>query len=334
MRTTRIGLLGCGTVGRGFVELVGRERERIEARHGVRLEIPRILVRDLAKPRPGVDRSLLTTSAVDVIDADCDIVVELVGGVHCAGAYLRRAIGLGRDIVTANKALLAAEGREIFSMADKRGIRVGFEASVCGGVPVVRALQHGLAGDSVESISGILNGTCNYILSRMEDDGLDLAEALAMAQRRGFAEADPSLDIDGDDAAQKMRILASIAFDAPLRTTQVHGIRDLTRGEIEGARSRGCGVRQGATARRVAGGVELRVERRELPETHPLASAKEENNAVLIRGRAVGELLFAGKGAGSMPTAAAVLSDVIEIAGAERRQPAEEPRRFSGWAVA
>src|ERR1043166_3763059 len=299
----RIGLLGCGTVGRGFVELVDRERERIRARSGVELEIARILVRDAGKPRRGVDHSLLTTSAVDVIDAGCDVVVELVGVVHCAGAYVRRAIDRGCDIVTANKALLAAEGRELFAAGRRRGVRIGFEGSFCAGIPIVRALQRGLAGDSIESISAILNGTCNYVLTRMEDDGADFAEALADAQRKGFAEADPSLDIDGDDAAQKLRILAGVAFDAPVRSLRVHGIRDVTRAGVEGARSRRSGVRHVATARRVAGGLELRVERRELPEQHPLASAKGENNAVLIRGRAVGEMLFAGKGAGALPTA-------------------------------
>jgi homoserine dehydrogenase len=321
----RIGLLGCGTVGRGFVELVDRERERIRARTGVSLEIAKILVRDVDKPR-GVDRALLTTSALDVIDADVDVVVELVGGVHCAGAYVRRAIELGRDVVTANKALLAAEGRELFAAGRRRGVRIGFEASVCGGVPVVRALQRGLAGDSIESISAILNGTCNYVLTRMEDDGLELGDALAEAQARGFAEADPSLDIDGDDAAQKLRILAGVGFDAPVRSVRVHGIRDVTLAEVEAARSRRSVVRHVATARRVGGGVELRVERRELPEQHPLAAAKGENNAVLIRGRAVGEMLFAGKGAGSLPTAAAVLSDVIELSEQRAANSGQEVR--------
>src|SRR5213078_82668 len=239
---------------------------------GVELEIAKILVRDADKARRGVDRNLLTTSAIDVIDADCDVIVELVGGIHCAGAYVRRAIDLGRDVVTANKALLAAEGRELFAAGRRRGVRIGFEASVCGGVPVVRALQRGLAGDSIESIAAILNGTCNYVLTRMEDDGLELAEALAEAQRKGFAEADPSLDIDGD-AAQKLRILAGVAFDATVRSLRVHGIRDVTRAEVEGARSRRCVVRHVATARRVGGGLELRVERKELPEMHPLAAA-------------------------------------------------------------
>jgi len=311
----RIGLLGCGTVGRGLVELVGRERERIRARTGIDAEIGRILVRDIEKPRAGVDPAKLTTSATDVIDDEqCDIVVELVGGVHCAGAYVRRAIERRRDVVTANKALLAAEGLDLFTLARRRNVKLGFEASVCGGIPIVRALRHGLLGDSIVSLSGIINGTCNYILTRMEDDGLDFDAALRLAQERGFAEADPTLDVDGEDAAQKLTILASVAFDAPVRSLRVHGIRDVTRSEVEGARSRRCVLRHVASARRIAGGIELRVERRELPEQHPLATVKDENNAVLVRGRAVGEMLFAGKGAGSLPTAAAVLSDVLEIA--------------------
>jgi homoserine dehydrogenase len=309
----RIGLLGCGTVGAGLVELVGRERERIRARTGIEAEIGRVLVRDIRKPRAGVDRAQLTTSAIDVIDDDCDVIVELVGGVECAGAYVRRAIEKRRNVVTANKALLAAEGFDLFSLARRRNVRVGFEASVCGGIPIVRALQHGLAGDSIQSIAGIVNGTCNYILTRMEDDGLSFDDALQLAQQRGFAEADPTLDVEGEDAAQKLRILASVAFDAPVRSLRVHGIRDVTRAEVEGARSRRCVVRHVASARRIASGVELRVERRELPEQHPLATIKDENNAVLVRGRAVGEMLFAGKGAGSLPTAAAVLSDVLEL---------------------
>jgi homoserine dehydrogenase len=316
MRRVNIGLLGCGTIGGGFVELLARERERIRGRHGIDLAIKGILVRDADKRRPGVNPSLLTTSAIDVIDGDCDIVVELVGGVDCAGAYVRRAIGRGRSVVTANKALLAGSGRELFASAASRGVRIGFEASVCGGIPIIRALVRGLAGDRVESISGILNGTTNYILTRMESDGVDFAAALRLAQARGFAEADPSLDVGGEDAAQKLRILSELAFGAERVRLRVHGIADVTPEEIEQARSRRCVVRHVATARRVAGGLDLRVERRELPEFHPLAAVRDENNAVVLKGRAVGELTFVGKGAGSLPTAAAVLSDVIEIAAA------------------
>ncbi len=318
MREVRIGLLGCGTVGQGFVRLIDRERERIRARDGFDLRIGRILVRDVDKQRHGVDRRALTTDAIDVIDG-CDLLVELIGGVHSAGAYVRRALRQGCDVVTANKALLADAGRELFATAASSGARIGFEASVCGGIPIIRAIGRGLAGDSIESITGILNGTCNYILTRMEESGLEFAAALRLAQERGFAEADPTLDITGADAMQKLQILTELAFGPAPARRRVHGIDDINREEIEQARSRRCVVRHVASARRLPGGVELRVERRELPESHPLASVRDENNAVIIRAKAVGEMLFAGKGAGSLPTAAAVLSDVIEIAGRPKR---------------
>jgi homoserine dehydrogenase len=313
MRAVTIGLLGCGTVGQGFVHLIDRERERIRARDGVDLRVRRILVRDTHKERPGIDRKLLTTDAIDVID-DCDLLVELIDGVHSAGAYVRRALRNGCDVVTANKALLAQFGRELFSTAAASGARIGFEASVCGGIPIIRAIERGLAGDSIESITGILNGTCNYILTRMEEGGLDFAAALRLAQDRGFAEADPTLDVTGADALQKLQILAELAFGPSHFSIKAHGIDDVGREEIEQARSRRCVIRHVASARRLPGGVELRVERRELPETHPFASVRDENNAVIVRAKAVGEMLFVGKGAGSLPTAAAVLSDVIEIA--------------------
>ena len=316
MRRVNIGLLGCGTVGRGFVELLGRERERIRGRDGIDLQIRKILVRDETKGRPNISPSLFTTSAVDVLDDGCDLVVELIGGVHCAGAYVRRAIDNGRNVVTANKALLAECGHELFDAAARQRVRIGFEASVCGAIPIVRALTRGLAGDRVSEISGILNGTCNYILTRMEQDDLDFDAALRLAQERGFAEADPSLDVGGQDAAQKLQILAEIAFGRVENPSHIRlrGIEDITKSEIEQARARRCVVRHVASARRVAGGVELRVERRELPEFHPLAAVRDENNAVMVRSRAAGEMFFVGKGAGAMPTAAAVLSDVIEIA--------------------
>ncbi|MDQ6799202.1 MAG: homoserine dehydrogenase [Acidobacteriota bacterium] len=312
MREVTIGLLGCGTVGQGFMHLMDRERDRIRARDGVDLRVRRILVRDTDKPRPGIDRKLLTTNAIDVID-DCDLLVELIGGVHSAGAYVRRALRSGRDVVTANKALLAESGRELFSTAAASGARIGFEASVCAGIPIIRAIERGLAGDSIESITGILNGTCNYILTRMEERSLDFAAALRMAQQQGFAEADATLDVSGADALQKLQILGELAFGPSHARTRVHGIEDVSGEEIEQARSRRCVVRHIASARRLPGGVELRIERRELPESHPFAAVRDETNAVIVRAKAVGEMIFVGKGAGSLPTAAAVLSDVIEI---------------------
>jgi homoserine dehydrogenase len=297
VKRVRIGLLGCGTVGGGLVRLVAQERDRIRTRFGVDLTIGRILVRDTGKERPGVDRRLLTTKALDVLDSDCDLVVEAVGGVHTAGSFVRRAIDRGRHVVTANKALLAATGGELFAAATRRGVTIGFEASVCGGVPVVGALRRGLAGDTIERITGVLNGTCNYVLSRM-DEGLGFAEAVAHAQELGFAEADPSLDLSGEDAAQKLRILAAVAFDEPVRQVSVRGIDAKTRGKLI------------AEATRVPGGVALVVEPR---MSHPFADVVNEQNAVIVRGRAVGEIRLSGPGAGSMPTAAALLADVLEI---------------------
>jgi len=307
----RIGLLGCGTVGRGVVQLVERERDRIRERHGVELTIDRILVRDLAKVRPGVDRRLLTTRATDVLDANCDLIVEVVGGVHCAGAYVRRAIANGLHVVTANKALLAECGRDLFAAAGRRGVSIGFEASVCGGIPVIRAIRDGLAADTIDEVRGILNGTSNYILTRIESDGLSFDDALRLAQERGFAEADPSLDIDGEDAAQKLRILASLAFGEPIVRGSIAGIRGITRDVVERARDRGFVIRHVATARRTAGGIELRVAPEELPASDPLACVRDEFNAVVIRGRAAGEITLIGRGAGAGPTATAVVSDVI-----------------------
>jgi homoserine dehydrogenase len=306
----RIGLLGCGTVGGGFVQLVERERARIGARYGVDLRIARILVRDIEKERPGVDRALLTTAPLDVLDRDLDLVVEVIGGVHCAATFVRRAIGQGRHVVTANKALLAANGRDLFAEAARKRVAIGFEASVCGGVPVIGALRRGLAGDSIESIRGILNGTSNYVLCRLAE-GLDHRTAVVRAQEAGFAEADPSLDLSGTDAAQKLAILAALAFHEPVRRTVVTGIEDVSANDVERARAAGMVIRQVAEASRVAGGIQLVVEPRLIRGTDPLAGVIDEQNAVVIRGRAVGEIRLSGLGAGALPTASAVLSDVL-----------------------
>jgi homoserine dehydrogenase len=304
VRRLRIGLLGCGTVGGGLVRLVAQERDRIRSRFGVDLQIGRILVRDRLKVRPGIDRRLLTTSALEVLDSDCDLIVEAIGGVHAAGSFVRRALARGHSVVTANKALLAAAGGELFAEARRRQVTIGFEASVCGGVPVIGALRRGLAGDTIESLRGILNGTSNYVLCRMAE-GYGYAEAVKLAQERGFAEADPSLDVSGQDAAQKLTILAGLAFDEPVRRVSVTGIENV------GPAAAGFVTRQVGEARRVPGGIELVVEPRELPASDPLARVVDEQNAVAIRGRATGEVWLSGPGAGAMPTAAAILSDVL-----------------------
>lgn len=308
MRTLRIGLLGCGTVGGGFVRLLEQNRELIEQRAEARLEISRILVRDLGKERLGVDRSLLTTRVDEVVRNGADIIVELIGGTEPARTWIREAIFSRKHVVTANKQVLALAGGDLLELAAIHRVKVGFEASVCGAIPIIRALRDGLVANRVRAISGVLNGTCNYILTRMHE-GAGFAEALAEAQVRGFAEADPTLDIDGEDAAQKISILASVAFGPfPRHWVRREGIRGVPRAPA------GQVVRHVATARLADSIVELEAGPRLLPPDHPLAMVRGEQNAVTVETDAAGELTFYGAGAGSLPSASSVLADVVEIA--------------------
>jgi homoserine dehydrogenase len=315
-RKLKIGLLGCGTVGLGLVELVNRTSSIIKHRTGAELTITRILVRDLQKERPGVDRTLLTTQPGKVIENGCDMVVELVGGIEPARSFIQQSLASRKHVVTANKALLALDGFGLMKAAQLQKVRLGFEASVCGGIPIIRALRGGLVGNNIQSLSGILNGTCNYILTRMTEDHVDFDTALREAQGKGFAEADPTLDIDGHDAAQKLKILAELAFNAEISSdaVPVQGIRGITVSDIEAAAELGYIVKHLATVELADGAVSLRVAPVLLSKTHPLAGVRDENNAVLLRGDAVGEMLFSGKGAGAMPSASAVLSDIVDIA--------------------
>jgi homoserine dehydrogenase len=311
-----IGLLGCGTVGGGLVELVARNRDLLRERSGIDFTISKILVRDAEKSRPGVDPGLITTKPEKVLQNGCDMVVELVGGIEPARSFIHDALAGRKHVVTANKALLAADGFNLQRTAEKQKVRFGFEASVCGGIPIIRALKSGLVGNQIQSLSGILNGTCNYILTRMEEDRAEFPEALRDAQAKGFAEADPTLDIDGHDAAQKLKILAELAFNGRVSgdSVCVEGIRNITADDLRAARELGCVIRHVATAEVSGNAIALRVEPVLLPESHQLSSVRNENNAVLVRGDAVGEMLFFGKGAGSLPTASAVLSDIVDIA--------------------
>jgi len=310
----RIGLLGCGTVGGGLVRLVTQNRDRIARRSGVDLEIARILVRNPTRRRVEIDHAKITTRPGEVLDAGCDVVVEVIGGVDTAGHLVRRAIASGASVVTANKALLAAWGSELAARAAERGVRLEFEASVCGAVPVVRALRESLASDTIHRLSGVLNGTSNFILTLMEEEAMSFDEALARAQALGFAEADPSLDVDGHDAMQKLMILASLAFDAEPGRVIVEGIRDVGRNDVSRATDRGEVVRHVATAEITGGVLTLTAAPTTLPRSHPLASVRLENNAVVVEAAAAGTLFFAGKGAGALPTASAVLADVVQIA--------------------
>jgi homoserine dehydrogenase len=315
-RKLKIGLLGCGTVGRGLVELLGRNEALVRQRSGVDLHITKILVRDLGKERQGVDRALLTSDPDKVLNNGCDLVVELVGGIEPARGFIERSLSRGKHVVTANKALLAMDGFSLMKAAEAQKVRLGFEASVCGGIPIIRALRDGLVGNNIQKLSGILNGTCNYILTRMTEDGVEFEDALREAQAKGFAEADPTLDIDGHDAAQKLTILTELAFSTHVGAdaVQVEGIRGLAADDVQAARELGFVIKHVATAEFSEGTVSLGCAPVLLPSSHQLARIRDENNAVLVRGDAVGEMLFSGRGAGSLPSASAVLSDVVDIA--------------------
>jgi homoserine dehydrogenase len=316
-RKLKVGLLGCGTVGGGLVELVHKNSSLIRQRAGVELSISKILVRDPLKERPhSVDRDLLTTEPDKVINNGCDMVVELVGGIEPARGFIQRSLARGKHVVTANKALLAIDGFSLMKAAEIQKVRLGFEASVCGGIPIIRALRNGLVGNQIHSLTGILNGTCNYILTRMTEDRMDFDAALSEAQAKGFAEADPTLDIDGHDAAQKLKILAELAFNTRVASDSVatDGIRNITADDIQAARELGYVIKHVATAEVTGETIALEVEPVLVPAAHQLAGIRDENNAVLVRGDAVGDMLFSGKGAGSLPSASAVLSDIVDIA--------------------
>lgn len=313
MSRCRLGLLGLGTVGSGLVELL--RENGLERRLGTEIEIVRALVRHPDRPRVLPPERLVTDPGLVVEAPDVDIVVEVMGGIEPARTLVLRALAAGKAVVTANKALLATHGSEVLAASQAAGRPVGFEASVCGGIPLLRAISTGLIADEVQEIVGILNGTSNFILTRMHRDGLEFSSALRLAQREGFAEADPTMDIDGSDAAHKLIILSEVAFQTAATFGQVprDGIDAITPLDIRVADEFGFVVKPVAVARRTEAGLDLRVHPALVPYTHALGPVVEEYNAVLVRGRATGETLFYGRGAGSLPTATAVMSDIVEL---------------------
>jgi len=313
-----LGLIGLGTVGTGVVRLLRENGDLIEKKTGIRFRLKRIADRGIHAFREfPLDGYELSESAEAVLDdPEIEIAVELIGGYEPARTYLLQAIERGKHVITANKALLAKSGGEIFALADKVGVEVGFEGSVAGTVPIIRILQDGLAANRIEKVAGIINGTTNYILTRMAEDGLSYEAALAEAQRLGFAEADPALDVDGEDAAHKLSILATLAFGVRPERGDIHveGIRGLEQADIRFAKENGYVLKLLAIGRKTNGHVELRVHPALVPARHPLASVRNEFNAVFVKGDASRETMYYGRGAGQMPTASAVLSDIIEIA--------------------
>ena len=318
MKSIQIGILGCGTVGSGVVKLIQENGDLLQQRLGGRVVIRRIADVDVHRRRNvEVDPTLLTTDATAVLeDPEIDIIVELIGGCDVALRFCREALNRKKHLVTANKALLATHGLELYRTAAAQRVSIGFEASVCGGIPLIRAMKEGLVADRVRSIIGIVNGTCNYILTTMTESNRPFAEVLAEAQAHGYAEANPSFDVDGIDSAHKLQILATLAFGVyvPFDRIHVEGIRQIDASDIEYARELGYRIKLLAIAKQRNGEMEARVHPALIPEDNMLAAVGGVHNAVYIVGDAVGSLMFYGRGAGQMPTASAVVSDIAEIA--------------------
>lgn len=313
----KVGLMGLGTVGTGVVRLIQDHQEDLYHQTGANIEISRILVRDLHKPRNiEVPPSLLTLDAEDLLgDPEIDIIVEVIGGIQPARDYVMEALRRGKNVVTANKDLLALHGAELLGEAQKNHCDLFYEASVAGGIPILRTLVEGFSSDRIVKMLGIVNGTTNYILTKMSQEGMGYQEALEQAQALGYAEADPTADVEGLDAARKMAILGTLGFRINLvfEDVSVKGISQVTAEDIEYGRQLGYTIKLLGVAKLDDGQVELSVEPTMLPMDHPLSSVHDEFNAVYVYGEAVGETMFYGPGAGELPTATAVVSDLVTV---------------------
>lgn len=317
MKEIKVGIIGFGTVGSGTAEVLDRQAENLRKRTGLKITLARVADRGVTSLPEVFSDCALSTDANEVIaDPGIDIVAELIGGVEPARSLVLQAIANGKHVVTANKALLSMHGREIFEAAAKAGVEVGFEASVGGGIPVIKALKEGLAANNINSIMGILNGTANYILSRMTDEGLPFEAVLREAQDKGYAEADPTYDVDGIDTAHKLVILMAIAYGIHIRPEDVNieGISRIEPIDIEFARQFGCRIKLLAISRSHGDHVEARVHPTMVPDEHMLASINGAFNGIHFNGDMVGNVLLYGQGAGKMPTGSAVAADIIDIA--------------------
>jgi homoserine dehydrogenase len=323
-RPLRVALLGCGNVGTEVVRLLGEQAVDLAARVGTPLELAGIAVRRLDKPRPGIDPALLTTDAPALAARDdVDIVIEVIGGIEPARSLLLAAMKTGKAVVTANKALLAEDGATVFGAAREYGADLYYEAAVAGAIPLLRPLRESLVGDHVHRVLGIVNGTTNYILDQMDTHGTGFADALDEAQALGFAEADPTADIEGFDAAAKAAILGQLAFHSAVTAADVHreGISEVTAADVASAKAMGCVVKLLAICERIPSpdgrngrGVSVRVHPAMIHRSHPLASVREAYNAVFVEAESAGSLMFYGAGAGGAPTASAVLGDLVAVA--------------------
>ena len=315
-RTLTVGLLGCGVVGSGVVRLLSEHAGEISARLGARLALGPVAVRDISRARDAVPARLTGDPADVVNNPEVDIVVEVMGGIEPARTLITSALENGKSVVTANKALISSHGIELIELARAKGVRLEFEAAVAGAIPIIKPMRESLAGDRVRKVLGIVNGTTNFILTKMTEEGMGFADALAEAQRLGFAEADPTADVEGFDAAAKAAILATLAFDAKVVADDVYreGITKVTAQDIAFAQRMGYVIKLLAIAEGDSDSVSVRVHPALVPHTHPLASVRESFNAVFVEAEAAGDLMFYGRGAGSLPTASAVMGDIVTAA--------------------
>jgi len=318
MKKIKVGIIGFGTIGAGVVKVLKSKRSFLKDKAGVDIEIARICDKDLKTKRPvRVDKKILTKSIGKVIyDPDIDIVLELAGGVRPAKDIVLEALRQGKHVVTANKALLSDSGYEIFDLANTLGLCVGFEASVGGGIPIIRAIKEGFIANRVDLVYGIINGTSNFILSKMARDGYTFKDALEIAKKRGYAERDPYLDISGCDSSHKLSILALLGFGISARPEEIYteGIAGIEPSDIAYAKESGYVIKLLAIAKRSAGSVELRVHPTLIPESQLLANVSGVYNAIFVKGDLIGENLFYGEGAGALPTSSAIVSDIVAIA--------------------
>lgn len=344
MKPINVGLLGIGTVGGGTFTVLERNSEEISRRAGRAISITVVADKDLARAKSIVQgrAKIIDDAAAVVSDPNIDIVVELIGGTGIAKQLILNAIANGKHVVTANKALLAHHGNEIFAAAQKKGVMVAFEAAVAGGVPIIKSLREGLAANRIEWIAGIINGTSNFILSEMREKGASFDDVLKQAQKLGYAEADPTFDIEGVDAAHKLTIMAAISFGIPMQFSAAYteGISKLTREDIQYAEELGYRIKLLGIAKRKEKGIELRVHPTLIPTKRLIANVEGVMNAILVKGDAVGQTMFYGAGAGAEPTASAVVADLIDVARTmtadpEHRVPhlAFQPDRLSDIAI-
>lgn len=325
MKPVKVGVLGLGTVGGGTINVLQRNAAEISRRAGREIVVTRASARNLDRERICDTQGIsLTIDPLEIInDPEIDIILELIGGDTLAKDLVLIAISKGKHVVTANKALIALHGNEIFEQASAKGVMVAFEAAVAGGIPIIKALREGLSGNQIEWLAGIINGTGNFILTEMRDKGRDFADVLAEAQALGYAEADPTFDVEGIDAAHKLTILASIAFGIPLQFEKVftEGITEITREDVNYAEELGYRIKHLGIARKTDAGIELRVHPTLIPHRRLIANVDGVMNAVLVKGDAVGSTLYYGAGAGAEPTASAVVADVVDVVRALTTDP-------------